>query len=229
MRTASKLRFVLALIPALLLSSAKADAAVDLPDGKKLDKVDFERHIMGIFGRAGCKGGGCHGSFQGKGGSRLSLFGYEPDKDFVAVTRDSAARRINLDDPDNSLLLLKATGQVEHGGSVRFSRSSWQYQVIREWIAAGAPSSQGRGAVKSVAVNPPEMAFKKAGDARAIQVKATFTDGSVSDITCFCDFRTNDEAVAEVSNLGEVKSLKAGSTAIVVSYRGNVLPVRIMV
>jgi hypothetical protein len=229
MRTASKLRFVLALIPALVLFNTNADAAVDLPDGKKLDKVDFERHIMGIFGRAGCNGGGCHGSFQGKGGFRLSLFGYEPDKDFVAVTRDSAARRINLDDPDNSLLLLKATGQVEHGGSIRFSRSSWQYQVIREWIAAGAPSSQGRGAVKSVAVNPPEMAFSKTGDSRSIQVKATFTDGSVSDITCFCDFRTNDEAVAEVSNLGGVKSLKAGSTAIVVSYRGNVLPVRIMV
>src|SRR5580765_1024214 len=114
MRTTSKLRFVAALLPALL-TVTNAYAAVDLPDGKKLDKVDFERHIMGLLGRTGCNGGGCHGSFQGKGGLRLSLFGYEPEKDYVAITRDSVGRRINLSDPDNSLLLLKATGQVEHG------------------------------------------------------------------------------------------------------------------
>src|ERR1019366_3445685 len=114
MRTASKLRFLLALIPALLLFGPNADAQVDLPGAKKLEKVDFERHIMGLLGRTGCNGGGCHGSFQGKGGFRLSLFGYEPEKDFVAITRDTAGRRINSIDPDSSLLLLKATGQVEH-------------------------------------------------------------------------------------------------------------------
>ncbi|MCP6768576.1 hypothetical protein NL529_27405, partial [Klebsiella pneumoniae] len=36
-------------------------------------------------------------------------------------------------------------------------------------------------------------------------------------------------AVADVTNLGVVKSVKAGSTAIVVSYRGNVLPVPVLV
>src|SRR6266404_2712987 len=100
MRTASKLRFLLALVPAILVFAPAADAAVDIPGDKKLEKVDFERHIMGLFGRAGCNGGGCHGSFQGKGGFRLSLFGYEPDKDFVAVTRDTVGRRINSADPD---------------------------------------------------------------------------------------------------------------------------------
>ncbi|MBI1833017.1 MAG: DUF1553 domain-containing protein [Planctomycetes bacterium] len=228
MHTLSKIRFVLALIPAIFLSSTSA-AAVDLPDGQKLDKVDFERHVMGLLGRTGCNGGSCHGSFQGKGGLRLSLFGYEPDKDFVAITRDSVGRRVNPIEPDNSLLLLKATGQVEHGGGMRFSKGSWQYNVMREWIASGARGSYGSGEVRSVAVVPDEMAFKKAGEARPIQVKATYADGSVNDITCFCDYRTNDDAVAEVSNLGEVKSIKAGSTAIVVSYRGNVLPVRIMI
>src|SRR5580765_5399020 len=102
MRTTSKLRFVAALLPALLIATT-ANAAVELPDGKKLDKVDFERHVMGLLGRTGCNAGGCHGSFQGKGGFRLSLFGYEPEKDFVAITRDSVGRRVNPIDPDNSL------------------------------------------------------------------------------------------------------------------------------
>src|SRR5438552_867262 len=123
MRTASKLRFLLAILPACIVfgaSTTTAAAAVNLPGGKTLENVDFERHIMGLFGRTGCNGGSCHGSFQGKGGFRLSLFGYEPDKDFIAITRESLGRRINPVDPDNSLLLLKATGQVEHGGGMRF-------------------------------------------------------------------------------------------------------------
>src|SRR5580700_4050288 len=106
------------LVVSALLLSVSAARAVELPDGKTLETVDFERHIMGLLGRAGCNSGSCHGSFQGKGGFRLSLFGYDPDKDFVAITRDSMARRISPVDPENSLLLLKATGQVIHGGGV---------------------------------------------------------------------------------------------------------------
>src|SRR5262245_51389392 len=224
------LRLALALVPAFLMFSAnRASAEVALPGGKTLEKVDFERHVMGILGRSGCAGGGCHGSFQGKGGLRLSLFGFDPDKDIVAITRDSAARRINTSDPDNSLLLLKATGQVEHGGSVRFGRGTWQYNVVREWIRDGARGSQGASDVKSVKVTPDDMIFQKTGDKQQIKVEAKFSDGSVNDITFFCDFRTNDEAVAEVTNLGQVTSVKPGSTAIVVSYRGNVLPVRVMI
>src|SRR5262249_13753088 len=123
----------------------------------------------------------------------------------------------------------KATGQVEHGGSTRFTRNSWQYSIIRDWIAGGARGAAGSGEVKKVSVTPDEIAFKGAGETRQVIVKAQFTDGSEHDITCFCDFRTNDEAIAEVGNLGMVKSVKAGSTAIVVSYRGNVMPVRIMI
>src|SRR5438067_3346676 len=89
-------------------------------------KVDFERHVMGLFGRAGCNSGSCHGSFQGRGGFRLSLFGYDPDKDYLALTREALGRRVNLSDPDDSLLLLKATGAVAHGGGRRFGRDSWQ-------------------------------------------------------------------------------------------------------
>src|SRR5262245_57156037 len=38
---------------------------------------DFRRHVVPLFGRLGCNGRACHGSFQGKGGFRLSLFGYD--------------------------------------------------------------------------------------------------------------------------------------------------------
>ncbi|HYT87240.1 MAG TPA: DUF1549 and DUF1553 domain-containing protein, partial [Gemmataceae bacterium] len=218
-----------AALTAVLLQPAVGRAAVNLPNNTSLERVDFERHIMGLFGRMGCNAGSCHGSFQGKGGFRLSLFGYEPEKDYYALTRDALARRINPVDPDQSLLLLKATGSVEHGGGMRFGKDSWQYRVFREWIVSGAPRDKGSGEVKSVKITPPELAFKKAGEETPIRVTATFANGSEADITTFCDFRTNDDAVAEVSGLGAIKALKPGSTSIVVSYRGNVLPLRVLV
>ena len=81
-------------------------AEVQLPDGTVIKTVDFEKHIVGLFGRSGCNLGSCHGSFQGKNGFRLSLFGYEAEKDGISVSREMNGRRIDLGNPDNSLLLL---------------------------------------------------------------------------------------------------------------------------
>src|SRR5580765_6252366 len=109
MRSAFQSRFLLTLLPALSLLASPAPAAVPLPNGGAVEAVDFERHVMGLFGRTGCNSGSCHGSFQGKGGFRLSLFGYDPEKDYVALTREVLGRRIDPIHPDKSLLLLKAT------------------------------------------------------------------------------------------------------------------------
>ena len=37
----------------------------------------FQRHVLPLMGRLGCNGRACHGSFQGQGGFRLSLFGFD--------------------------------------------------------------------------------------------------------------------------------------------------------
>jgi hypothetical protein len=220
----------ISLVGIAFLTFPRAGAAsVELPTGGKIEKVDFERHIMGLFGRMGCNGGSCHGSFQGKGGFQLSLFGYDPAKDYYNVTRGLMGRRLDTSDPDNSLILLKATGRVPHEGGVRFAKDSWQYQTIRSWIAGGAVWQPGSGEVRKVTVTPSELAFQRPGESRQLAVKVSFAGGDESDITSFCDFRTSDEAVAEVSSLGEVKSLRAGSTNVIVSYRGNVVAVRVLV
>ncbi len=223
-------RFGLALLAGavLALAAAPARADIQLPGGGVVHKVDFERHVMGVFGRMGCNSGSCHGSFQGKGGFRLSLFGYDPAKDYLTLTRDLEGRRINLADPDSSLLLLKATGQVQHGGQKRFGKGSWAYQLLRQWIADGAPWHKGSGDIASLRVNPPEYAFPKPGLTGQLRVEATFGDGSKEDITPLCDFRSNDDATVEVNALGQVKALQPGDTAVIVSYRGNVVPVRVL-
>jgi hypothetical protein len=221
---------VLAAATLVLLAASSVRAAdIKLPDGSVVSKVDFERHLMGVFGRMGCNSGSCHGSFQGKGGFRLSLFAYDPAMDFNAITREANGRRINREDPDSSLLLLKATGQVEHGGLKRFSKDSWAYQLLREWIVQGAVWTKGSGELKAISMTPPEYAFEKPDQIGQFTIKATFADGSVENITPLCDYRTNDDAVATVNTLGQVKGVRPGDTAIIVSYRGQVLPVRVMI
>jgi hypothetical protein len=214
---------------ALGLWQASAQAAVVLPDNTQVKKVDFERHIMGLFGKMGCNSGSCHGSFQGKGGLRLSLFGYEPAIDYAAITREVMGRRINPVEPDRSLLLLKATGQVEHGGGRRFGVGSWQYQLLREWIVDGAAWQKGSGQVEAITVTPKEQAFKKPGETAQLVVKARFSDGTEENITQVSDFRSNDDVIAEVNARGEVSARSPGDAAIVVGYRGNVLSLRALV
>ena len=96
-----------------LWPAAKARAAPPADDagshagGPAIADVDFERHVASLFGRLGCNSAACHGSFQGKGGFRLSLFGQSPEMDYAAI-QDG---RVDLDSPRESLLLVKPSGR----------------------------------------------------------------------------------------------------------------------
>jgi hypothetical protein len=192
-------------------------------------KVDFERHVMGLMSRAGCNAGSCHGSFQGKNGFRLSLFGADPAFDHAALTRDGVGRRVDPLDPDRSLLLLKATGQVAHGGGRRFAPGSWQHRLLRDWVAAGATWHKGNGDVTRLVLSPDEYALIKPGQTGRVRVRAHFAGGSAEDVTHLCDFRAHDEAVAAVVEPGVIKAGRPGDTALLVSYRGNVRALRVLV
>jgi Protein of unknown function (DUF1549)/Protein of unknown function (DUF1553) len=212
-----------------LCFATSANAAVDLPNGAKLEKVDFERHVMGLFGKSGCNNGSCHGSFQGKNGFRLSLFGFDPDKDFAALTREFQGRRIDRVNPDNSLLLRKAAGLIPHEGGARFAKESWQYRIFREWIREGAPRSKGTGEIIEIEITPKEYVFVHIGETTRMKVTAKFADGSAEDITPFCDFRVQDDAVARVTPLGDITAVRPGDSGFVVLYRGKVTAARILV
>jgi hypothetical protein len=184
-----------------------AHAEISLPTGTKVKEVNFERHVASLLGRMGCNAGSCHGSFQGKGGFYLSLFGYSQEKDFFSIARDGMGRRINLEEPDRSLILLKATAQVPHEGGKRFAKDSWPYQFFRDWIAQGAKSASGSGAVKIMEVQPAEHRFAKPGETLQLRVFVEFTDGTREEMTPFCDFRVKNDFLAEVSPTGVVTGL----------------------
>src|SRR5579859_3156121 len=150
---------VLSCVFAIVCAGSASAGSVEVPGGSTVKNVDFERHLMGLLSKAGCNAGSCHGSFQGKNGFRLSLFGYEPSLDHASLTRDNLGRRVNLVKPDESLLLLKATGQTPHDGGMRFGKDGWIYNTFREWIRSGARWNRDSGAIEKLAVSPPDFAL----------------------------------------------------------------------
>ena len=73
---------------------------------------DFAEDVVPILTRAGCNTGGCHGRADGQNGFHLSLFGYDPEGDYQALTRDAGGRRLVAIRPEQSLFLAKATGRI---------------------------------------------------------------------------------------------------------------------
>ena len=98
----------------------------------------FVNDVEPVLTRYGCNSGGCHGKLAGQNGFRLSLRGYAPEADHVALATEEYGRRIGGLDPAESLLLLKATGGLPHGGGRLFARDSTAAGTLRAWIAGGA-------------------------------------------------------------------------------------------
>ena len=85
---------------------------------------------MPLLTRAGCNQGACHGKGAGQNGFRLSLRGYAPEQDHRWLTREFDGRRIDPTDPEESLLLRKATGQTPHEGGRLFAVGSREYKLL---------------------------------------------------------------------------------------------------
>ena len=194
-----------------------------------LERVDFDRHVASLFGRLGCNAGSCHGSFQGRGGLNLSLFGHDPARDYATLTRNVLGRRVDVMNPDRSLLLLKPTGLVPHEGGLRFKAGSWEYRVIRAWIAEGASRDPSRGAVERIEIRPAALSLQRPGSSGRLSVVARFAAGDEEDVTPFCDLRVRDDAIAEAAPGGEVRGLRPGDTAVVASYNGRLAAARVSV
>src|SRR5579862_4596308 len=142
------------LLPALLLLAPFCYAEVS----------SFEGDIAPILTKAGCNNSNCHGSLKGQAGFHLSVFGYDAAADYKAVVKDSDGRRIDLKDPEKSLILLKPTFQVKHGGGARFQKDSPEYKAILAWIRSGAPVGVPGPKLVSLTVTPKEEIFLTAAD-----------------------------------------------------------------
>ncbi|MDZ4683489.1 MAG: hypothetical protein SH850_00275, partial [Planctomycetaceae bacterium] len=107
--------------------------------GETSPPVTFESDVQPLLTRFGCNAGACHGKSRGQNGFALSLLGFDSDVDYDALVREGRGRRVIAASPETSLLLRKATGAVSHGGGKRFDVGSPHYQILSDWVRAGAP------------------------------------------------------------------------------------------
>jgi len=183
---------------------------------------DLQKHVLPLFGRLGCNGRSCHGSFQGKGGFSLSMFGYDFATDLEALTGGDEPR-VNKVEPARSLILNKPTSDENHGGGQRFEQDGWEYQLLHRWISAGAKGVDGKPRkLVRFEVSPRELQFKATDETVKLRCVAEWEDGTIEDVTRLTRFQSNDDAVAEVSVDGVVTCVGTGDTHIVAFYDNGI-------
>ncbi|HKB37595.1 MAG TPA: DUF1549 domain-containing protein, partial [Gemmataceae bacterium] len=210
------------LLPAVWLSLAlvvpAGSACAAEPD---LAEVRFTRDVVPALTKAGCNSGACHGSFQGRGGFRLSLLGFDPQADFDALAREARGRRVFPALPEHSLVLLKPTGAVAHGGGKRLDKDSPAYRVLRAWIARGLPAPAEDDPVVVRLEVTPRKAVLQSGKEAVLRVRAVWSDGRSRDVTPWALYESNKDPVADVGPTGVVTARQPGCASVMVRYQGQ--------
>ncbi|MBI1348238.1 DUF1553 domain-containing protein [bacterium] len=187
-------------------------------------RISFLNDVEPVLTKAGCNVGVCHAKAgNGQNGFQLSLLGFEPLEDYEHLAKESRGRRLSTGVPEQSLLLLKATGTLPHGGGVRLHADSPEYRILRDWIGQGAASDiEQAPSLVNVEIIPPEGTMPPKSE-QSLQVIARFSDGSSRDVTRQALFESNDPAMAEVSPQGNVHSLDiTGKVSVMVRYQSRI-------
>jgi hypothetical protein len=143
------------------------------------------------------------------------------------LTRDLFARRVNLLEPEQSLILLKPTTQVSHEGGLRFKKASEEYEILRRWIAGGMPNDLAAAPkLQRIDITPREQVLVEPAGEVQLQVRAQFADGSTRDITTLAVYEPAN-SLAKVSHDGLVERQRAGETTVLVRYLHCQEPVRL--
>lgn len=191
------------------------------------EPVSFRNDIMPLLSKAGCNTGPCHGNANGKASFKLSLRGEDAALDYLALTRDQLARRVNPFQPDQSLLLVKASATLAHEGGQRFKKDSPQYNLLREWIAQGASNDLSTALqLERIEATPLEKVVVEPANSARIQARAVFKDGSQRDITSTAVYEPSNPAIT-VSEDGLAKSSTPGEGTVIVRFLEKQVPVRL--
>lgn len=162
--------------------------------------ISFKLDVMPIFMKSGCNTGSCHGAARGKDGFRLSLFGFDPDGDYLRITRELPGRRVDLAVPDASLLIEKSVGVVPHTGGKRFERESELCNYLVEWVTAGCPKDPADVATcVGLEIYPRDGVLDGEGTTQAVTARAKYSDGTDRDVTSLALYLSNNDTSAAIS------------------------------
>ena len=225
---------VTATLPA---SGVSAQSRVHIEGSQVARPFSFPRDIGGILTKRGCNQSACHGSPKGRGGLKLSANALYPKDDHEWITKGGVYQvltaevkgeripRVDIKNPEASLLLTKPTMIVPHGGGKRLEKDSEDYRAILAWIGNGAPYGAEAGTQEAKLVRLeayPSMAVMPVEGRRRLLVTATFGDGHSEDFTHQVLYSTSNGDVAGVSADGVVSGKALGETAVLIRGAGQV-------
>jgi hypothetical protein len=198
------------------------DASLETP-------INFPNQIVPIFTKGGCNGGGCHGKSSGQNGFKLSLLGFEPTEDFDYLVKEARGRRLFPAAPERSLLLLKGTATLPHGGGKRIELDSDDYRLLVRWISQGMPYGHTNDPkIERIEVFPKERVMPMSGE-QQLAVLAHYTDGTSLDVTRSALYEPNDKNIAKTDGNGLVTVFdQPGDVGVMVRYQGKVAVFRAM-
>ncbi len=187
-------------------------ATVDRP-------VSFNLDVMPIFMKAGCNTGSCHGAARGKDGFMLSLFGYDPNGDHFRITKEQLGRRINLAVPETSLMVEKSVGTVPHTGGKRFDMNSPMNRTLVEWIENGVPQDpKDQATCVNLELYPHQAVLDGQGETQQLLALATYSDGTVRDVTSLASFFSSNDSSATISETGLVTAANRGEAFVMARF-----------
>jgi len=192
--------------------------------------INFGNQIVPLFTKLGCNGGGCHGKSGGQNGFALSLLGFVPELDYQTLVKETRGRRLFPGSPENSLLLLKATGIMAHAGGKRMDVDSDEFKLVRRWIASGVPFGKPEDPVVTKITVFPEHSILTRNNRQQFAVYAHYSDGAIADVTQRAQFESNATEIAVVDGAALVRTLEmSGEAAIMARYQGQVAVFRVTV
>lgn len=210
-----------------------ADQTLEIPVTVALPEQErpysFRHEVMPVLSKGGCNMGACHGYSLGKGGFILSLRGANADQDYQAIFSDAQSRRLNLLDPNGSLLVRKPVGDVPHRGGTRFAKGSQSHEILVKWIEQGATlDPDAKVDVDHVSIVPERFVLLP-GTKHRLQLIAHYTDGSTRDVTRMGIYTVNTEGVADVNDTGLVTAGEFGESAVVARFERKFAAARLIV
>ena len=181
---------------------------------------DYIADVSPVISTLGCNNGTCHGSKEGRNGFKLSLRGYDPIFDVRAFVDDHAGRRVNFASPDDSLMLLKATGGVPHEGGQLTKPGENYYEILKAWIGQGAKLDVAASRVTGIRLYPKNPVVNDIGDRQQMRVIASYADGKQRDITAEAFIETGNGEIAVTGDDGIVTTVRRGEAPLLARYEG---------
>ncbi|MFP6677571.1 MAG: DUF1549 domain-containing protein [Pirellulaceae bacterium] len=191
--------------------------------------VNFDNHVIPVLTKAGCNTGACHGAAVGRGGFRLSLYGGDPAFDYRSIVLELEGRRVNLAHPDESLIVLKSTESIDHGGGYILEDDGPGAARLIDWIRQGALRVAEKR-LEQFQVTPQLHVAEGVGATLQLKATARFSDGSAVDVTRWTVFKPEDASAVEVHPDNAVaKLLRRGRHIVVARYLDHVVPLELVV